>query len=268
MEYRGPPEVTLPRIFVVNMRKDVARREVMASRAKEASIEIEFFEAVNGRELTPGQLGFYDRNKRLRYFGRDLLPGELGCIRSHHNIYEKMVAENIPVAVVLEDDVLLESDVRSVFSALMETKTPWNMIRFLGSKKIYKRGCRIIAPLVGRYSLARLPTTPGGTHGYMIKQDAAKRMLEHTSKSWLPIDAVQGRTWETGIETLVVHPAPMRPDDQETSTIGDQRFDKTLKIKGVAKLLYPLNRAFYKLEEAVGKKYIYWSSWLRDRRHE
>lgn len=247
------------------MTKDATRREVMASRAKEAGLDIEFFEAVNGRELAADQLGFYDRDKRLRYFGRDLLPGELGCIRSHHNIYEKIVAENISVSVVLEDDVLLEPDVRSVFEALTQTKRPWGMVRFLGSKKIYKRGCRIIAPLVGRYSLARLPTTPGGTHGYMIKLDAAKRMLNYTKKSWLPIDAVQGRTWQTGIETLVVYPAPLCPDDQEISTIGDQRFDKTLKIKGWMRMLYPFNRSFYKLEEALGKKYIYWSSWFRDK---
>lgn len=240
----------------------------MCRRACETGLSIEFFEAVNGRNLSADHMALYDSAKRRQFFGRDLTLGEIGCLLSHRALYEKIVREQIPVAIILEDDVLFEADAKAVFAALPDSSVPWDVVRFLGSRKIYARGCRKIAPLVGTYWMARLPTTPGGAHGYMIKQEAAKVMLNHMQKNWLPIDTLQGRTWETGLETLVVYPAPLYPDQQEASTIGEDRFDKSVRLQGAARLIFPFYRGRYKLGELLGKKYIYWTSWVRDLRRE
>lgn len=258
---------TMPRTFVINMAKDQKRRDIMTKRLEEAGVPYEFFAAVNGYELDFKDAPYYDRQKRRRFFGRDLLPGEVGCLLSHRGIYEKMDRENIEYAVILEDDVIFEKDVKDVLQALLKTDVPWDVIRFLGSEKIYKRGCRIIAPLTGRYHLARLPTAPGGAHGYLLTLKAARVMLSHMQKNWVPIDTLQGRSWETKLETLVVHPAPLFPDPQAGSTIGDDRFDKTIQLEGLEKTLFPLHRAWFKLSESLGKRYIYLSSWLRDKSH-
>ena len=247
------------------MAKDEGRRQAMLKRAAEMGLDLEFFEAVNGRNLSSDQMELYDSKKRRHFFGRDLTFGEIGCLLSHRAIYEKMIRENIPVAIILEDDVIFEPDVKEVFAALPYSSVPWDVIRFLGSTKIYARGCRKIAPLIGRYWMARLPTAPGGAHGYMIKREAAQVMLTHMQKNWLPIDTLQGRTWETGLETLVVYPAPLYPDQQEASTIGDDRFNKSVQLQGLDRTLFPIRRARYKLGELVGKKYTYLTSWVRDR---
>lgn len=254
----------MPRIFVLNMAKDSHRRTLMQEKADVAGLEIEFFEAINGREAGEEQKKIYHRCKRLKYFGRELLAGEIGCLLSHIAVYDKIIRENIEVAVVFEDDVVFEPDIKDVISALTETGVKWDLLRFLGSEKIYKRGCRKITPLTGRYEIVRLPTTPGGSHGYMIRREAAQRLFDILQKSWMPIDAHLGRSWETGLETLSVYPAPVYPDDQEVSTIGDIRFDKTVRTTGLLRLLFPLNRAIYKFCETIGKKYVYWSSWPRD----
>lgn len=258
----------LPVSYVINLPKDQKRRDMMQKRLDEAGVPYEFFEAVNGYELGPDDMGFYDSKKRCRYFGRDLMPGELGCLLSHYKIYEKMDKENIPYAVVLEDDVIFEEDFDEVLQALLDSDVEWDVIRFLGSKKIYRRGCRKIAPLTGRYGLARLPTAPGGAHGYLLSLNAARTMLSHMQRNWLPIDTLQGRTWETGLETLVVYPAPLYPDAGAGSTIGDERFDKTVKLQGWEKMLFPVFRAWFRLTETLGKKYVYWSAWPRDSRRK
>ena len=260
------PTTNLPTCYVINMTKDKDRRDIMTQRLEAAGVPYEFFEAVNGYKLDPDNMDFYDRKRRCRYFGRDLLPGELGCLLSHYNVFKKMDEENIEHAVILEDDVIFENDFPQVLQALLNTAVKWDVIRFLGSKKIYKRGCRKIAPLADRYQLARLPTAPGGAHGYLMTLKAARVMVAHMQKNWLPIDTLQGRTWETGLETLVVHPAPLYPDAEAGSTIGDARFDKTVRLEGIEKKLFPLYRAWFKISETMGKKYIYWSAWWRDTR--
>lgn len=259
-----PPGLQPPPVFVINMATDSARREVMRARLDKTGVGYEFFPAVDGRGFDLSQLAAYDGAKRRRYFGRDMLPGEMGCLLSHRNIYEKMVTENIPVAVILEDDVVFEEDFREALLTLLGTKIKWDVIRFLGSKKIYARGCRKIAKLTDKYWLARLPTAPGGAHGYVLTLEAAKVMIRHMQRNWMPIDTLQGRMWETGLETLVLWPAPVHIDNSE-STIGEAaRMDKTVKLTGLERALYPFFRAVYKITDTLGKRYVYWGSWLRD----
>ncbi len=253
-----------PPVFIINLPEDTDRRKIMQERLEPTGVPYEFIEAVNGREFDLANTPAYNRKKRLRYFGRDMIGGEIGCLLSHRNIYEKMDRENIPFAAILEDDVVFEPEFKDVLCALVETKVPWDVVRFLGSKKVYARGCRKIAPLLGQYWTARLPTAPGGAHGYVLTLKAARVMLKHMKTNWVPIDTLQGRIWETGLETLVLHPAPLHIDESAETTIGDSRLDKTLQIEGWQKKLFPLFRAWFKIYENIGKRYVYWSAWPRD----
>ncbi len=260
----------LPPIFIINMPKDKERRSAMQERLDNLEMEGHFIEAVNGREMSDEQIeAVYDSAKRKRYFGRDMTKGEVGCLLSHRKIYEKMVSENIDSAIILEDDVIFEEDFKKALSGIINSPMKWEVIRFLGSKKIYKRGCRKITKVGdSRYQFARLPTAPGGAHGYLLTLKSAKIMIDHMQFNWLPIDTLQGRIWETGLETLVLYPAPLYPDPLEESTIGnDVRFNKTVTSKGMARKLYPLTRTWFKLSENVGKRSVYWRSWFRDRQN-
>lgn len=254
-----------PRVFVINLPRDTDRRHAMAARLDAIGISHEFVDGVDGATIDLDTTPFYDGAKRRRCYGRDMTANELGCLLAHRKIFEKMVAENMEHAIILEDDVVFEADFPDVIRALIKSPVPWDVIRFLGAGKIYERGCRIIAPLVGNYALARLPTTPGGAHAYLMTQKAARVMEAHTRVNWVPIDTLQGRCWETGLETLVVHPAPLGTDPAAGSTIGDQRFDKTVRLVGWAKRFYPVTRFWFKLCEGLGKRYVFWSAWFRDR---
>ena len=254
----------IPHVFVINLPGDTHRRTLMQERLDKTGVPYSFFEAVNGRGFDMATAPAYDSKKRCRYFGRDMMPGELGCLLSHRAIYEKMDRENIPCAVILEDDVIFEDNFSDTLLALIKTPVQWDVIRFLGSAKIYARGCRKITPLIGPYWLARLPTAPGGAHGYVLTLHAARVMLKHMQKNWMPIDTLQGRTWETGLETLVLHPAPLHIDLAVDSTIGDLRLTKSVQLTGLPKTLYPLTRSWFKICENMGKKYTYLSALPRD----
>jgi glycosyl transferase family 25 len=256
----------LPPVFLINMARDTERRRQMTERLNAIGLPFTVFEAVDGSKLDLADCRYYDGQKRRRYFGRDMTKGEVGVLMSHRAIMQRMVDENIPAAVILEDDVTFEPDFPDVLRALMASGRRWDIVRFLGSPKIYRLGRRLIAPLCGRYWLARIPGTHGGAHAYLLTQRAAKVLLAHTEPAWVPIDTLQGRCWSTGLESLVVHPCPLATDPAAGSTIEDKRFDKTLQIDGLDRALYPLRRFLLKLGETLGKRAVYWGSWWRDGR--
>ncbi|MCG8490846.1 MAG: glycosyltransferase family 25 protein [Sneathiellales bacterium] len=245
------------RVFVINREKDEVRREEMTKRLNDVGLEFEFFKAVDGHAIDARNCPEYDGEKRRLIFGRDLSAGEIGCLLSHRSICLKMIEETIPVAMVLEDDTHLKPELPAVLSGLLQMELKWDMIRFLSRKKVLSGTQRRVASLTPEYDLVRIQATPGGAYAYLLTLDAAKAIAAHTQRNWLPIDALQSRTWQLGLEVFMTNPSPVIVDNEVPSTIGDVRFDKKVEISGVKRILHPFFRAWFKWENGWNKRREY-----------
>jgi len=204
------------------------------------------------------------------FFGRDLSNGEFGCILAHKSIYEHIVKNNMGTALILEDDAILCDELPDVISALTRNPEIWDLVRFLGREKNY-RASRKIARLPGTQSyLARPHGTPGGAYGYVISNQAARRLLSMMGKNWFPIDTLHGVSWLTKLNTVSVIPSPVLPNDQVPSCIDEQdsnlRWDKSVQLSGWRKLIYPLTRGGWKTYSNVLIKYVWFGTLISDRR--
>jgi len=238
----------------------------MTARLQKVGITPEFFPAVDGYQLDIANLPAYDRERRLRYFAKDLKAGEIGCLLSHRAIYEKMLKEGIESAVVLEDDVFLEDDFKTVLTDIMAAPLQWDLIRFVGHGKVFENGYRTLANLQHGYSITRIPTSPSGAYAYLLKRAAAARLLSMMQKNWVPVDITHARAWETRLKTLFIHPSPVTPDLEGPSTIGDERFERKNEISGLTRLLHPFYRFWYKLSNGTGKRLLYLLSSVTDKK--
>ncbi len=239
------------RIFVINRKKDEDRRRDMTERLHKLGLTPEFIEAVDGHSMDAYSVPEYDRDRRLLYFGRDLSVGEIGCLLSHRSIYKKIVAEQIPLSLVLEDDTHFQPDFPEVLEELVKTAGKWDMIRFLDRKKIFKAPHRLLRKLTDKYDLARVRGVPGGAYAYLLTSHAADILLAKSERNSVQIDIVHGRYWETGLNALVTKPSPVSPDLDIASTIGDSRFDKKITIKGLKRLLSPFFRFCFKINTSL-----------------
>jgi glycosyl transferase family 25 len=259
-------DVGLPPVFLINLQRDRERLQIMTARLQEIGLDFKRIEGVVGADLNLDTCQHYDGMRRRKFFGRDLKHGEMGCLLSHRKIYQLMLDKKIPYALVLEDDVQFSTEFPEILRKICTLPRRWDMVRFLGSKKITRLGRRRIQPLWGEYFLARIRGTHGGTHAYLLTLNAAKLLLKQTDRAWLPIDAIHGRCWVSGIESFVVHPAPLTTDPAAGTTIGDTRFDKTLMLSKHERYFFPIRRFMFKLGEGVGKRWVFWKAWVRDGR--
>ncbi|GAB4564175.1 MAG: glycosyltransferase family 25 protein [Geothermobacteraceae bacterium] len=239
------------RIFVITLPHAVERQETIRSRLGELGLDFEFIEGVDGRKLDLGAHPNYAPLKRRLFYGRDLSGGEFGCILAHRRVYEHMVNLKIERALVLEDDAILADELPAVLAALGELGENWDLVRFLGREKNY-RSTRKIAPLNGAgASLARQLGIPGGAYGYLLNLRAAVRLEELTRRNWLAIDTLHGATWQTRLRTFAIMPSPVLPNDLSPSCIDTQddnlRWDKSVKLNGWMRLVYPITRGAWKL---------------------
>jgi GR25 family glycosyltransferase involved in LPS biosynthesis len=115
-------------VFVINLDKDVDRLAFMDAQLRKLSIEYERQPALRGTDIDPNE---YNESEALERGKHALIPGELGCAASHKRIYQHMLERGLEYAIVLEDDVELPSDFKSILIHEIErNKGQWEYLLF------------------------------------------------------------------------------------------------------------------------------------------
>lgn len=163
-------------VFVVSLARAQQRREEIRSHLDALGIEYRLMDAVDGREMSEA-----DRAKVVAP-GVSIHAGAIGCYLSHLNIYTAMLAEGLPLALVLEDDARLSP--RAVGLLRQGFKSLDFDYCFLDSDDHNDRGpiyydrdeAIQVADGVQAYRLSAGPQT---THAYLITLAGARKRMEH-----------------------------------------------------------------------------------------
>ena len=120
------------KVFVINLKRGVERREKIASRLDELNVEYEIVEAIDGAELSEEKKS--SAVKRFIFWcrvGRGVLDGEIGCALSHAKIYKRFIKDQaregidkIPCICVLEDDAILSDRFKEILENVERTINP------------------------------------------------------------------------------------------------------------------------------------------------
>lgn len=186
--------------FVISLKDSKDRQKSILDQCKRLGIEPVFISAVYGRNLTGSEVYQYSNQKKAKQlFGRELLLGEIGCALSHKRIYQKIIDENIPYAVILEDDVVIKEGFNEAVKLILALDIIWDLI-LLGHNKGFKKGKEIGSiksfwsdiELDNKFTIGRVVKGGLGTFGYIISNSGAKKLLEYLNfeKIMFPIDKI------------------------------------------------------------------------------
>jgi GR25 family glycosyltransferase involved in LPS biosynthesis len=121
-------------IFYINMEKHVDRKTFIEEQCNRFSLVCIRQNGVDGRSLTEKELETLSpKETSISLNKKELLPGEVGCALSHREIYEKMIEQSIPYAVIIEDDVTLPKEFKTIVEDLVKKHAhnpSWDYIAF------------------------------------------------------------------------------------------------------------------------------------------
>ena len=209
--------------FIVNMEKDIKRKEYVSSvLSPYSNIKSVFIKAVDGRQLNDSEKDLvFDSNLFRQEYNRSVLPGEIGCTLSHQNIYNEIIKHKIKSALIFEDDIIIKdnfSELLPKIERLLNTSVPTIILLsgwfwFSRSRSLDKS--HKLAKVVDGYL----------THAYAINNTAAKLML--SKRPYLLADA-----WEKyrkfGIEIYGITPHLI---DQDWTNFKSSISDNTRGLK-------------------------------------
>ena len=203
--------------FVINLERSTSRRAFMQRQLSAQGVDFEFIKAVDGATLTDGYLAQICDFEELKTKRPHLLrKGVYGCLLSHYSVYEKIVADNLPYALIMEDDIEIQPGLKALLQA-MELTIQENEVILLFSQNNYMPTIlseQNADTLLGTYrvSYPMQPWALGSAAGYVISLAAAKNL----AKSVLPIryaaDGWSSYYYDHNILSLrCVTPFPVKP---------------------------------------------------------
>lgn len=249
----------LPPIYVINLDRDVERWQRMQQVTRAADLpNVQRFSAINGKDMENDKF-----KEGTTWLGRQLQPvGVLGCAMSHMALWKKIVADKVPWAIILEDDVELVPNFREklehnlkqlLHNAPTLSRLPPSdkhaqttidvvLLGALGRVHPLGRdslGSRLFSRLLGGCQTPLLTATPGaaggsvsrpmrpaGTHAYLVSRRGAQKLLQACPKARFHIDI---DAWgQEGVDVLMFNPM-LAYQSFDSSTLIDQSPGDALK---------------------------------------
>ena len=253
-----------PPLFVINLERSSDRRASIAAQLDKLDIDFEIFPASDGARLSQNELAQYDEKCVIDQIARPMSPSEVGCYLSHVRIWKKIVEENIPWAVVLEDDVDIHDDLAGILSAVNKIPFKWDFIRLAGlgptpSLRLYD--------LNHKFELTVLLQGASGTQASCISRAGAQKLLDHAT----PLirgtidDHVIDNCWTIGLRILAVQPYPISENKRFISSIETERrkiFQENRRKPEKMTLRSWVTRRRYKLRRSIARRaYVLIHSW-------
>jgi glycosyl transferase family 25 len=239
-------------IFVINLASSPDRRRACADQFAAVGLTPTFVDAVDGRKIPAAEISrIVDERGRLKRAPKPLSPAEVGCYLSHWRVLERIVAQEIPQALVMEDDLLIDGELPKVLEALAtKALPPYEMIK-LGISEPLTKAFEAILPLTDDASLVRHHNVVNSNLAYVITGAGARRFLGYGMPIRYPVDVAMNRSWRHGLDILGVRPWPVLPNPAFSSTIGADRFEDRAVGGAALKLERRLRKAYDSLAKRL-----------------
>jgi glycosyl transferase, family 25 len=247
-------------IILINLGESKARLERSQQELAKFGLSFERLEAVDGRKMSKDELDKISPWDKSAFF-KPLSPGEVGCYLSHVAAAEKIVRENWPYALVLEDDFRLTPHFNEVIStALKDAPHGFHIIKLQGNV----RAGEVVASINSDHKIMRHRCISAQTVAQLWSLEGAIAFLSIARPLRRPVDVQLKHWWEGPLNIFQVSPPIVLDGDAKgtTSTIGAR------KPKGI---LNWLRRSRYKLVYSFQNHWNFLcchglQSWLRSLR--
>ncbi|WP_343313796.1 glycosyltransferase family 25 protein [Brucella sp. BE17] len=237
-------------VYVINLDRSRDRWERLQESAKAFSIDLRRVEAVEGKLLTPDELGDFDDAGFRRCHGKIAMPAEIGCYFSHIRALDIIADAPEPFAVLVEDDVVFTPS----FVPFIEKLTKlvgWDAVKLVNHRTSAFRSFRQVN---NDFTIGRCLHGPlGSSAAYALTRKGAGKLVEAIRPMRVPYDIALERGWAGNYEIFTTDQPVVQFSDIAVSTIVTGRADYAKKRLPAYKRLTTL---FFRATEYI-RRIIY-----------
>lgn len=244
----APVDTQIP-IFIISLARAPERRAALSAHLDGLGLEYRIVDAVDGRLMPEAE-----RNALLAQ-GVNYVPGVIGCYLSHIRIYELLVRENIPVALILEDDACLNPRIATALrqGRLLFTDFDYCLLDCDDCSEdtpaYYDPDSR--RQLFDGFPVYETNIGPALLHAYLMTRSGAERRLAHAWPIYKPVDVYSALPYQPRI-VVCVDPKGAYVSEHSRQSFTSNRHDVApLRLRFLRRFSW-----FHKLKDLIRLKPI------------
>jgi glycosyl transferase family 25 len=186
----------MPPVLFISLEKSTERRHGAIRALDDLGLEHQWIKACDGGKLSITELKqVYDPAGTLSCYTTPLAPAEIGCYLSHLECYRTIVDQDIPYALIMEDDMRPNANLIKVLHTL-ELPEDWGTVHLFPRWHLFSDRAFIFENIYHRrrlfdsYYVSKYFDRAYSTAMYLISQEYAREMLSYLSPIRLPIDVM------------------------------------------------------------------------------
>jgi glycosyl transferase family 25 len=234
-------------IFVINLDCSKDRLDNITTELEKAQLNFTRISAINGSSLNSSELDtYYNPALNKRTYRRSLSRGEIGCYLSHRRCWQQVVDKNLSMALILEDDAQLNTQLPDVLSSIEQISINWDIIKLCDPPKYKKRLSTV--PLDINFDLCQYKKIPSRATGYAISYKGATKLLQARNLFARPVDDDMQFYWEFNGEVFGIEPSPIRNSQLAANSNIDSNSPRRSTKTILSQFKAPILRLDYQLK--------------------
>ena len=200
-------------VWVISLERATDRRAFVRQVFGELGVDYEVIDAVDGLQLDERSIRAYSEWRALFRYGRGLGRGMLAASMSHLRAYERMLANDVPEVLIVEDDVRPNPDILRVLDERDRFPSDWDVVTFHSLFEWSRPTPVDDGAIANGYNICTYERTPMGLQAYLINHSAARRVLDIAYPICLPPDELLFRPRPAGLTVYGIEPSPVVHED-------------------------------------------------------
>lgn len=212
------------RLVIVSLPSATKRRALMEEEFSRLQMPFQFYDAFDGATLSDEQKSVVDYSAMRRNARYYPLPGSIANWLTQMAIFKEFADSGDPVLAIFEDDVRLDDGIKHVLSALSDDMRGFDIIKLSWYKR--QRKFHKFVDISPSHSVGIIDGYDNGSDAYVIRQSAARHLVESFPKMEWHMDHFITRYWENGLVVGIVNPPVAHRDTSLDSQIDANNYGR------------------------------------------
>lgn len=227
-------------VLIINLDRSKERWRTISASARGTELAVERVTAVDGRNVAARSRVDVDDKLFRNHHGRELLAGEYGCYRSHLNALGMIARRNYDLAIIAEDDVLLNEQLANRVRSIFKANPRIDVLKLVNHRTsaFIQSGKSEAGDAFGRCLHGPL----GSAACYAVTARGARKLIAALRVMSLPYDIALERGWASGANIVTTREPLVRFQDQQPQTTiatrGQYRNSKLPKVEQLGVLSF------------------------------
>ncbi|MFN8436427.1 MAG: glycosyltransferase family 25 protein [Cytophagales bacterium] len=203
------------KIFAISLARATERRTYITQHLESLRVDYEIVEAIDGKFFTEDKLNIHCNQEQRKKLPHWLTQSSIACALSHRLAYEKLINSTSSMALMIEDDVILPTNIESILNELAQTTKDCEIVLLYATSF---RKCKLVPTEIKNIYIPENIKEPISAAAYFLTRNTAEKLYKNMYPIYVTADCWHHYIHSKWIDKIkLAYPFPVKTKNFKSS---------------------------------------------------